>query len=71
MTAARAVIAKCIKCDSTTLNIEDEYGEIRCSDCLENAAEAAYGRHCEAYHDGGATQFKTLQQQQIEARRFK
>jgi hypothetical protein len=33
----------------------------------QNIAERAWERHCEAFHDGGATQFKSLRQQQIEA----
>lgn len=54
-----------------SIRAENDYGEIICDDCEQNAAEAAWERHCEAFHDGGATQFKTLQQQQIEARRLK
>ena len=45
--------------------------EVWCHSCADNAAEAAYERHCEDFHDGGSTQFKSLQQQQIEARRLK
>lgn len=37
----------------------------------QNAAEAAYERHCEDFHDGGCTRFNSLQQQQIDALRFK
>jgi hypothetical protein len=51
--------------------VENEYGEFICDDCEQNKAEAAYERFCEDFHDGGATQFKTLQQQQIEAKRMK
>lgn len=61
----------CDKCDVPTANPEDCYGEFICDDCGQNAAEAAYERFCEAFHDGGDTSFKSLQQQQIEARRFK
>ena len=50
---------------------ENEYGEFICEDCEQNAAEAAYERFCEDFHDGGNTSFKSLQQQQIEARRLK
>jgi ribosomal protein L37AE/L43A len=62
---------RCNTCDCRTLNFENEYGEFICDDCIQNAAEAAYERHCEAFHDGGSTQFISLQQQQIEARRLK
>ena len=34
-------------------------------------AEAAWERHCASFEDGGATQFITLHQQQVAARRFK
>lgn len=50
---------------------ENDYGEFICEDCEQNAAEAAYERFCSDFHDGGNTSFKTLQQQQIEARRLK
>jgi hypothetical protein len=56
----------CDTCDRPTSN-GAHYGEYQCDDC----AEAAYERFCESFHDGGATSFKTLQQQQIEARRLK
>lgn len=61
----------CERCDAPTATLENEYGEFICDDCEQNAAEAAWERHCEDFHDGGATQFKSLQQQQIEARRLK
>ena len=61
----------CDKCGDLTTQPEDDYGEFICTDCLQDAAEAAYERHCEAFHDGGSTRFITLQQQQIDARRFK
>jgi hypothetical protein len=64
----------CEKC-GFELNGEKAYidalDEIWCHSCADNAAEAAYERHCEDFHDGGSTQFKSLQQQQIEARRLK
>ena len=37
----------------------------------QNAAEAAYERHCEDFHDGGCTRFISLEQQQADARRLK
>lgn len=66
----------CDKCDRAIDTDEDpdcftEFDSIRCESCRENEAEAAYERFCEAFHDGGDTSFKSLQQQQIEARRLK
>lgn len=46
-------------------------GEVWCHSCADNAAEDAYERFCADFHDGGNTSFKSLQQQQIEARRLK
>jgi hypothetical protein len=64
----------CEKCGSK-LNGEVAYidylDEQWCHSCADNAAERAYERFCEAFHDGGDTSFKSLQQQQIEARRLK
>jgi hypothetical protein len=64
-------MALCERCDCGTPNAENEYGEFICDNCEQNAAEAAYERHCEDFHDGGCTRFNSLQQQQIEARRLK
>jgi ribosomal protein L37AE/L43A len=61
----------CDKCGELTGAPENEYGEYICDDCEQNAAEAAYERHCEDFHDGGATQFISLQEQQAAARRLK
>lgn len=61
----------CDRCDAPTANAENDYGEFICDDCEQNAAEAAWERHCEDFHDGGCTRFNSLQQQQIEARRLK
>lgn len=61
----------CDCCGDLTSAAEDDYGEFICDDCESNRAEAAYERFCEAFHDGGSTQFKSLAQQQAEARRFK
>jgi hypothetical protein len=44
---------RCEKCAVLTDNMPDDNDEIHCDDCLQNAAEATYERHCEAYHDGG------------------
>lgn len=61
----------CNRCVELTIAPEDDYGEFICMSCRENEAEAAYERQCEAYHDGGSTQFRSLQQQQIDAMKFK
>lgn len=64
----------CEKC-GCKLNGEAAYmehaDEVWCHSCADNAAEAAYERFCEAFHDGGDTSFKTLQQQQIDAMKLK
>ena len=54
----------CDACDGDTFNAENEYGEHVCDDCLQNAAELAWERHCNS-------EYTSLQQQQIEARRLK
>lgn len=61
----------CDECNHEAWMSENEYGEFICDDCEQNAAEAAYERHCEDFHDGGCTRFNTLQQQQIEAMKLK
>jgi hypothetical protein len=53
----------------------NEYGEFICKPCAENKAqndaEAAYERYIASYHDGGATQWNTLEMVCIEARKLK
>lgn len=61
----------CARCDTPTANPENDYAEFICDDCEQNAAEAAWERHCEAFHDGGCTRFISLEQQQAGARRLK
>jgi ribosomal protein L37AE/L43A len=61
----------CEKCDSTRDVSENEYGEFICDNCEQNAAEAAYERQCEDFHDGGSSRFITLEQRMSEARRLK
>jgi hypothetical protein len=61
----------CERCLVPSSNPENDYGEIICDGCLQNAAEAAWERLCEDFEDGGSTRFKSLQQQQIEAKRLK
>lgn len=71
MSMLRLFYNDCVRCGHETINPENDYGEFVCDSCEDNAAEAAWERHCEDFHDGGSAQFKTLQQQQIEARRLK
>lgn len=61
----------CEHCGLDTCNAENAYGEFICDDCQSNADERAYERYCEAFHDGGATSFVSLQDQQIAAWRLK
>jgi hypothetical protein len=56
----------CQKCACPCDLPANDYGELICKSCTDNAAEAAYDRHMESFHDGGATQWKTLQEQQID-----
>jgi hypothetical protein len=64
---------QCDKCENWfedgLLNADGE--DIICDNCAQNAAEAAYERHCEDFHDGGSTKFNSLLDQQIEARKLK
>jgi hypothetical protein len=64
--------SKCEKCGcdlagEVALVNDEEW----CHSCADNAAEAAYERHCEDFHDGGCTRFVSLLDQQIAARRLK
>ena len=61
----------CQKCNCPCDSPEDEYGEFICQECINNAAEAAHERHMAAFHDGGAIAWKTLLQQEQEARKLK
>lgn len=61
----------CDTCSATTLNQENDYGEHVCDNCEQNAAELAYERYCEDFHDGGSTRFVSLLDQQVEAMKFK
>ncbi len=61
----------CDECNHPSWMTENEYGEFICDDCQQSKAEAAWERHCEDFHDGSSTKFASLQQQQIDARRFK
>ena len=62
----------CDRCQAgCSLRPENEYGEIICDNCEQNAAEAAWERHCEDFHDGGRTVWGGLQRQLTNARRLK
>lgn len=61
----------CDKCGDLTINPEDDYGEFVCESCLQSAAESAWERHCEDFHDGGCTRFNSLRDQQIEVQKLK
>lgn len=61
----------CEKCDEHCFEPEDDYGEFICKECRSNMEEAAYIRDQEDFHDGGSTRFKSLLDQQIEARKLK
>ena len=61
----------CDECSATTLNQENDYYEHICDDCEQGAAEWDYERFCEDFHDGGATQFRSLRDIQIEAMKLK
>lgn len=61
----------CDKCSEPTTNAEDDYGEILCDSCKDNAAERAYMRMQEDYHAGDSGWPKSLLEQQIEARKLK
>ena len=61
----------CERCDVVTASPENEYGEFMCDNCEQNAAESAYERYCEDFHDGGSTRFNSLRDQQIKAKKLK
>jgi hypothetical protein len=61
----------CEKCGNPTGVAENDYGEFICNECVQNAEESAYERHCEDFHDGGCTRFNSLLDDQIAARRLK
>lgn len=61
----------CEECGTMTANVENDYGEHVCDNCEQNAAERAWERHCEDFHDGGSTRFVSLLDQQVAAMRIK
>lgn len=58
---------RCDVCDAPNANPESEL----CDNCADNAAEAAWERHCEDFHDGGCARFNSLLDQQAAALRYK
>ena len=62
----------CDKCNVVTFSDENEFGEYICDDCEQNAAELAWERHCEDFHDGGATwhSLESMLHEQAEARKL-
>ena len=62
----------CDVCDGPCDEPENAYGEFLCTSCLDNAAEAAWERHCEDFHDGGSTRWPDAERVRMEeARRLK
>jgi hypothetical protein len=55
---------KCGETFDTDLSIEEANNadEVICDNCLQNAAESAYERLCEDFHDGGSTRFQFREQ---------
>lgn len=57
---------------SVTAPQPNAYGEFICDDCEQNAAEAAYERMCEDFHDGGSTAWPDSERKRMEeARKLK
>lgn len=62
----------CEKCNEPAhLAYSDHADEYWCDNCLSSDAEAAWERHCAAFHDGGDTSFIPLYQQQLATRKLK
>lgn len=62
----------CDKCEEVASLIETDWGEMWCENCLQSAAEAAYERMCEDFHDGGNTSFPDGERKRMEeARKLK
>jgi len=60
----------CDKCNcSCSIREENEFGEIICDDCEQNAAEAAWDRFCGNFYGGNDP--LTIREQQEAARRLK
>ncbi len=63
----------CDKCNSScAIREENEFGEIICDDCEQNAAEGRMGaRFARPSIDGGDTSFLSIRDRQEVARRLK
>lgn len=63
----------CERCEATACLTEDDFGTILCAGCAQSAAEAAWERLCEDFHDGGSTAPwpDTERHRQEEARKLK
>lgn len=59
----------CERCDAPTDNPENDYGEVICPDCEQNANERAWERFCENFHGGSDP--LTIREKQIAAWRLK
>ena len=66
-----SVLFSCDECGAMTANPENDYCEHICDDCEQSAAERAYERFCEDFHDGGATKFRSPRDIQSEAMKLK
>lgn len=64
----------CDRCDSLMHPgaVEDDYGEFVCAECDQAAAERAYERMCEDFHDGSCMSFPDGERKRMEeARKLK
>ena len=63
----------CQKCTDPVIQLKTSMVNLTVHQGMQpiNAAEAAHERHMAAFHDGGAIAWKTLLQQEQEARKLK
>lgn len=59
----------CERCGLESLCAENDCGEFICDDCEQSAAERAWERMCEDFHDGGNTGFADGERVRMEAAR--
>jgi Zn finger protein HypA/HybF involved in hydrogenase expression len=62
------MINPCERCNGSTINAENEYGEFICEDCEQNANERAWERLCDRIYGGS---FVGVSEIQEAARRLK
>lgn len=55
----------CERCDAPTASPENEFGEVICSDCEQNANERAWERFCSDFHGGSDP--LTIREKQVAA----